>query len=117
MGAYPFVVVALLALFGAALVLMDIYNSGQSRVAQRTRVTAVAEMRNHQPRADHARSPGDQARAKDPRLEFEAEVKATEALAADAEALAAEALARAIRLRLEAEANAKPVPPPDYHRA
>jgi hypothetical protein len=61
MGTYPFVVVALLVLFGAALVLMDMYNSGHSGVERRMQVTAVAAKRNHQQRAGHARSPADQA--------------------------------------------------------
>jgi uncharacterized protein HemY len=63
MGAYPFVVVALLVLFGVALFLMDLFSSGHSRVEQRMRVTAVAQERNHQQRAGHARSRGDQAKA------------------------------------------------------
>jgi hypothetical protein len=89
-AAYPFVFVPLLVVFGIALVVIEIYNRGQSAPEQRTLV-----------------------QASQPGPELEAEAKAAEAVASEAEALAAEARARAIRLRLEAEASAKPVPPPE----
>jgi hypothetical protein len=62
-AAYPFVFVALLVLFGVALVVMDLYNRGQRGVEQRTQVTAVREKRNYQQRAGQPRAGADQARA------------------------------------------------------
>lgn len=107
MGAHPFVVLALLVVFGAALVVMELHNSGQS--AQRMRLTAVAEKRNHQRGAGHARSPGDQARAAAPQnapsvvAAAPPPMELTKPLVSDQ----GDAGTNIIRLRLEFEAEAK----------
>jgi hypothetical protein len=127
--AYPYVFGALLLLAGVALVVLDLYNRGQTEGEQRTQVAAVAEKRNHQQPAKHTRALAEHARAQpqpngpgvavaaSPKLDLMNRLVSGERdpgtevvqprLELEAEARAAEALAaKAEALALEARARA-----------
>ncbi|WP_375483666.1 hypothetical protein [uncultured Mycobacterium sp.] len=127
--AYPFVFGALLVLAAVALIVMDLYNRGQTEGEQRTQIAAVADKRNHQQRAEHPRALAEHARtlaepngpgvvvAAAPKLDLMKRLVSAERdagtefirprLELEAEARAAEALAaEAEALALEARARA-----------